>query len=219
MQTQTNELDNPFDADEVAEVLSKHKNYNHRSMQDYSGMTLHRLAKELDVNLYPYGAKDRNKICDELREHPNIERSKRAPLKYVSDEELQRRKEAKEYRERMDKLQDRIKAEALMELARLIEDDDDLVCESKPTDRNWRIGWKDMYHLEISIIANGESVFLDVNLNSKWDANQDNPAKRVVNRSRRLIVYNVVDLLPAVRAYHSMVLELDDLGAKLGSRW
>lgn len=91
------EFENPFDVEKVVGVLSSHERSLGDGSYEYSGMRLQTLTKRLGV---AYQERFAHRIVRELQKHPNIEGSKRAPLKYVSDAELERRQKAADEKQR-----------------------------------------------------------------------------------------------------------------------
>lgn len=215
--TQTDVTD-LFDRDEVAEVLSNHKPSSYRSLQDYSGMLIKTLCKRVGVGFNRVRGHERE-LIKWLREHPNIEGSKRAPIKYVDDDERERRRKAKRAEEERKREREEREAKLMKGIAELIENSDRLSYQEVHSDRSpedqrdatWT--WLNVdggeLRLELRVRRGMCKATVEPGWNTDWFSNATDIKFKADDAEQ---------ILPGVDILHETFLKAAELGVSLSAR-
>lgn len=196
-------MSNPFNVEEVVRVLRKHTD----SYGIPKGMRLQTLANKLDVC---FDKKEKWEIVRQLREHPNIEESERAPLRYVPTSELKQReeaaREAEEAKRRMEEAA-KVNGEALMAFVE--------GCEAmrpsyesiplRPT--KCLVTYEERLRLEIRVV--GTKIQMDVS----YEYGRDE--RETLERAKTFMLPNVEAIFPTLEAFDQLVQTMQTLNVKM----
>ena len=200
-------IDNPFDVEEVVKELAKNKKPGgHPELrQEYNGMHLKTLAKRLDVY---YSKSEEWDIAKDLRRHKNIEYGDRTPVKYVSDEELERREEEKKAIAKAKEKKESTEARHWEELQELVASHEDL--QETQDDYTQRSSWyRTEYKEEYSVIFEVQGMQVKMDISPRLGTEN----YRVHQSAQTVIVENIESVLPTLEAVDTFTKALGKVEA------
>lgn len=198
-----------IDREEVVEILKAHT----RSDGSHSGMRLDTLCKRINKD---FAYHRHGKVKQWLRAHRNIESTKRADFKFVSDAELEERenRRADELRKKQEK--ENLKEANFSTLKTLVETDDRFeqrYPQYGPETWSWSIVFDDRYSLSCSTTHKGLTVELGA-------SDPDGPERNVLpylSGGPKLEAEDPAQLVEVLEQFDAFVQDLLDMGGvKLG---